>query len=222
MDRQVPLAFLLSLVQAALFICRKFWLTDQLHRGCPSMLFPLTQHAVSSLILPVISWAGWQWAVDALCTFVLLCIVTRHVRVHHFHPRTGVTEERVPMCQSSPSSGGHLVQMQCPELAHGHEAKSKIPLWSELQAPEWLLRRAGLSWCYLKDCAVRLGGSALPYPEHHHLLQALAVLDWPQRLERWHLLRISLAQQIHFEVPKVKLANKCVYMSSNAVSVYWS
>lgn len=64
---------------------------------------------------------------DTLCTFGLLCIVTRHVRVHHFHPRTGAIEERVLMCPSSTSSGGHLVQMQFPELAHGHEAKSKDP-----------------------------------------------------------------------------------------------
>lgn len=211
MDRQDPLASLLCLTQAALSICRKFWLADSGASG------------LSFLAVPVdTTWVVWfnlassltgRMATDTLCTFVLLCIATRHIRVHHFHPRTGVTEERVPLCPSSTSSRGHLVQMQFPQLACGHGAKSKDPTvkWA---AGSWLTAeiRAGLCLCCLKDCAVRLGGSALPCPEHHHLLQVLAVLHCPQHLEPWHLLRISLAQQVHVEMPEVNNVCTCPQM----------
>lgn len=193
MHRQDPLASLLCLVQAALFICRKFCLADSPSFGLSFYAVPIDTTRV--VLFNLASSLTGRTAIDTLCTFALPCIVTTHVKVHHVHPRTGVTEEQMFRCLSSTSSRGHLVQLQFLTWHMAMKQSPKIPLWIELQAPERLLRWAGLCLCYLKDCAVRLEGSDLPYPEHHHLLQ---VLDCPQHLEPWHLLRISLAQQIHF------------------------
>lgn len=144
MDRQDPLASLICLVQAALFICRKFWLTDSAASGLSFHAVPID--TTCSVWFNLASSLMGRMAVDALCTFVLLCIVTRHARVHHFLPRTGVTEEQVPMCLSRPSSRAHLVQMQFPMLAHGQEAESKDPTvkWA---AGSW--RTAKKGWALL-------------------------------------------------------------------------
>ena len=50
------------------------------------------------------------------------------------------------MCPSNRSSRGHLVQMQLPELEHGHEAKSKTPTVKRAGGP-WMTAKK--SWTLL-------------------------------------------------------------------------
>lgn len=130
--------------------------------SCLGVVLPCCSHwhNIPRLVnfLPVASWAGWQLIVCAhLCCCALSpdmsgCIIST--------PELVSLWRECFMCLSSTSSRGHLVQMQFPELAHGHEAKSKDPTvkWA---AGSWMTAKKGwalpvLSERLLWDLGLRL------------------------------------------------------------------
>lgn len=143
--------------------------------GCPSVLFLLTSWPLSNSVWPV-KFVG-SIVIGTFCLYVLLCIVFWRVKEYHSHFEKHCHWAVRHLC-AHPTEAAKDTWLGCNQQDWNVaiQQSPKLPLWRELQDPEWLQRKVELCWCYLKDCTLTLHGSVLTYHGLCHLLHCLQYL----------------------------------------------